>query len=43
MPPGEEEAWNDPGPALFVQTMHQLQRKLMRTEGPRLNEARSFA
>ncbi|CAE6507825.1 unnamed protein product [Rhizoctonia solani] len=39
MPPGEEEAWNDPGPALFVQMMHDLQRKLMRVDPPGLNEA----
>ncbi|KAF8686497.1 hypothetical protein RHS04_00195 [Rhizoctonia solani] len=34
MPPGEEEAWNDPGPALFVRTMHALQRNLMRVNPP---------
>ncbi|KAH7338195.1 hypothetical protein B0J17DRAFT_661327 [Rhizoctonia solani] len=38
MPPGEEEAWNDPGPALFVQMVHTLQRKLMRADPPGLNE-----
>ncbi|CAE6382931.1 unnamed protein product [Rhizoctonia solani] len=39
MPPGEEDAWNDPGPALFVQMMHVLQRKLARVDPPGLNEA----
>ncbi|KAF8714656.1 hypothetical protein RHS03_00198, partial [Rhizoctonia solani] len=39
MPLGEEEAWNDPGPALFVRTMHALQRNLMRVNPPGLNEA----
>ncbi|EUC67645.1 hypothetical protein RSOL_521740 [Rhizoctonia solani AG-3 Rhs1AP] len=37
MPPGEEEAWNYPGPALFVQMMHALQRKLMRYDLPGLD------
>ncbi|CEL53549.1 ribonuclease T2, putative [Rhizoctonia solani AG-1 IB] len=38
MPPGEEDAWNDPGPALFVQMMHLLQRNLARADPPGLNE-----
>ncbi|KAJ1305255.1 hypothetical protein OPQ81_000283 [Rhizoctonia solani] len=38
MPPGEEEAWNNPGPALFVQMIHTLQHKLMRVDPPGLNE-----
>ncbi|KAL5634029.1 hypothetical protein ACGC1H_006011 [Rhizoctonia solani] len=42
MPPGEEEAWNDPGPALFVQMMHALQRKLMRYDLPGLDEPQKW-
>ncbi|KAF8604992.1 hypothetical protein BDV93DRAFT_521882 [Ceratobasidium sp. AG-I] len=34
MPLGEEEAWNDPGPALFVQTMHQLHHSLTKQAEP---------
>ncbi|CAE6459369.1 unnamed protein product [Rhizoctonia solani] len=38
MPPGEVGAWNDPGPALFVLMMHDLQRKVMQIDPPGLNQ-----
>lgn len=42
MPPGEEDAWNDPGPALFVQTMHQLHYSLAKQAEPLPHEASHF-
>ncbi|KAG9090618.1 hypothetical protein FRC07_012050 [Ceratobasidium sp. 392] len=38
MPPGEEEAWNDPGPALFIKAIHQEQEALANTPKPLPNE-----
>ncbi|KAG8727941.1 ribonuclease T2-like [Ceratobasidium sp. 428] len=40
MPPGEEDAWNDPGPALFIKAIHQEQEALLNDKWPQPNEPR---
>ncbi|QRV93194.1 ribonuclease T2 family [Ceratobasidium sp. AG-Ba] len=42
MPPGEENAWNDPGPALFVKAIHQQQEALLDAPAPLAGEPRQI-
>ncbi|KAG8744051.1 hypothetical protein FRC10_010940 [Ceratobasidium sp. 414] len=42
MPPGEEDAWNDPGPALFVKAIHQQQQSLSNEQKPLPREPRQI-
>ncbi|KAG9074084.1 hypothetical protein FRC06_010942 [Ceratobasidium sp. 370] len=42
MPPGEEDAWNDPGPALFIKALHQQHQSLSDKQKPLPNEPRQI-